>query len=125
MKFDGGLILTAGTLNPQLPRKAIPSVEISVWLKSGQAPEPFAIEHVASGQLGRVQTLFNGSFNLGVTAGSFALGGVADAFGHRAAFVCAGVTALVATAIFAATTGDARSAAMQRSSLDTDASASG
>ena len=37
MKFDGGLILTAGTLNPQLPRKAIPSVEISVWLKSGQA----------------------------------------------------------------------------------------
>jgi hypothetical protein len=37
MKFDGGLILTAGTLNPQLPRKAIPSVEISVWLKFGQA----------------------------------------------------------------------------------------
>jgi len=85
----------------------------------------FAIEHVPAGQLGRVQTFFNGSFNLGVTAGSFALGGVADAFGHRAAFVCAGVTALVATAIFAATTGDARSAAMQRSSLDTDASASG
>lgn len=38
-KFDGGLILTAGTLNPQLPRKTIPSVEISIWLKSGQASE--------------------------------------------------------------------------------------
>jgi hypothetical protein len=43
-KFDGGLILTAGTLNPELPRKAIPSLEISIWLKSGQAPEPFANE---------------------------------------------------------------------------------
>jgi hypothetical protein len=41
-KFDGGLILTAGTLNPELPRRAIPSVEIPVWLESGQAPEPFA-----------------------------------------------------------------------------------
>jgi hypothetical protein len=39
-KFDGGLILTAGNLNPQLPRKAIPSVEIPVWLESDQAPEP-------------------------------------------------------------------------------------
>jgi hypothetical protein len=46
MKFDGGLILTAGTLNPQLPRKAIPSVEISVWLKFGHAPEPFASEPI-------------------------------------------------------------------------------
>ena len=46
MKFDGGLILTAGTLNPQLPRKAIPSVEISVWLKLGHAPEPFASEPI-------------------------------------------------------------------------------
>ena len=27
-KFHAGLIVTAGTLNPQLPRKAIPSVEI-------------------------------------------------------------------------------------------------
>ena len=85
----------------------------------------FAIERVASGQLGRVQTLFNGSFNLGVTAGSFALGGVADAYGHRAAFVCAGVTALVATALFSATTDDARAAALRHSSLDSDASASG
>jgi hypothetical protein len=41
-KFDGGLIVTAGTLNPQRPRKAIPSVEVPVWLESGEAPEPFA-----------------------------------------------------------------------------------
>ena len=41
-KFDGGLIVTAGTLNPQLPRKSIPSVDIPAWLEAGQAPEPFA-----------------------------------------------------------------------------------
>ena len=38
-KFDEGLIVTAGTINPQLPRKAIPSQEIPAWLESGQAPE--------------------------------------------------------------------------------------
>jgi MFS family permease len=85
----------------------------------------FAIEHVPSGQLGRVQTLFNGSFNLGVTTGSFALGSVADAWGHRVAFVCAGATALLATALFSTSTSDARAAAMRRSTLDSDASASG
>jgi len=85
----------------------------------------FTIEHVASGQLGRVQTLFNGAFNLGVTTGSFALGGVADAYGHRAAFLCAGITALLATALFSVSTGDAGARAMRRSSLDSDASASG
>ena len=68
----------------------------------------FAIEHVPIGQLGRLQTLFNGAFNLGVTTGSFALGSVADAYGHRLVFVCAAATALVATALFAAGTGDAR-----------------
>ncbi len=40
MKFDGGLIVTAGTINPHLPRRAIPSEEIPAWLESGQAPEP-------------------------------------------------------------------------------------
>ena len=68
----------------------------------------FAIEQVPIGQLGRLQTLFNGAFNLGVTTGSFALGSVADAYGHRLVFVCAAATALVATALFAAGTGDAR-----------------
>ena len=38
-KFDGGLIVTAGTIIPHLPRRAIPSEEIPVWLESGQTPE--------------------------------------------------------------------------------------
>lgn len=70
----------------------------------------FAIEHVPPGQLGRLQTLFNGAFNLGVTTGSLALGNVADVWGHRPVFVCAAATALVATALFAAATADARAA---------------
>jgi MFS family permease len=63
----------------------------------------FAIEHAPPGQLGRLQTLFNGSFNLGVTTGSFALGGVADTYGHRTAFVCAGAVAAIAMALFVMT----------------------
>ena len=51
MKFDGGLILTAGTLNPQLPRKAIPSVEISVWLKFGQAFSPASQQQRQTSQI--------------------------------------------------------------------------
>jgi MFS family permease len=66
----------------------------------------FAIEHAAAGQLGRLQTLFNGSFNLGVTTGSFLLGTVADAYGHRPVFLCASATALVAVVLFIVATGD-------------------
>jgi hypothetical protein len=33
-KFDSGLIVTAGTINPHLPRRAIPSEEIPAWLES-------------------------------------------------------------------------------------------
>ena len=68
----------------------------------------FAIGFVPDGQLGRLQTLFNGTFNLGVTAGSFVLGGVADAYGHRTVFVCAGTTALLAVALFATAAHDVR-----------------
>ena len=32
-KFKGGLIVTAGTIIPYLPRRAIPSVEIPAWLE--------------------------------------------------------------------------------------------
>ena len=39
-KFDCGLIVTAGTINPHLPRRAIPSEEIPAWLKSGPTKEP-------------------------------------------------------------------------------------
>ncbi len=38
-KFDGGLIVTAGTINPHVPRRAIPSEEIPAWLDSGPAQE--------------------------------------------------------------------------------------
>jgi hypothetical protein len=39
-KFEGGLIVTAGTIIPHLPRRAIPSEEIPAWLEAGQAAEP-------------------------------------------------------------------------------------
>jgi hypothetical protein len=39
-KFDGGLIVTAGTINPHRPRRAIPSAEIPAWLDSDPAQEP-------------------------------------------------------------------------------------
>jgi len=39
-KFDAGLIVTAGTINPHLPRRAIPSEEIPVWLESDRTAEP-------------------------------------------------------------------------------------
>lgn len=32
-KFTSGLIVTAGTIIPHLPRRAIPSVEIPTWLE--------------------------------------------------------------------------------------------
>jgi predicted MFS family arabinose efflux permease len=66
----------------------------------------FAIERATTGQLGRIQTLFNGAFNLGVTAGAFAFGSLADAYGHRAVFACAGATAFVALGVFVVTTRD-------------------
>jgi MFS family permease len=64
----------------------------------------YAIEQAPVGQFGRLQTLFNGAFNLGVTSGSFALGIVADAYGHRPVFVCAAATALMAMALFVTAT---------------------
>lgn len=39
-KFEDGLIVTAGTINPHLPRRAIPSERIPAWLESCDAPEP-------------------------------------------------------------------------------------
>jgi hypothetical protein len=39
-KFDAGLIVSAGTINPHLPRRAIPSEEIPDWLESDRTPEP-------------------------------------------------------------------------------------
>jgi hypothetical protein len=38
-KFDCGLIVTAGTIIPHLPRRAIPSEEIPAWLESGSTQD--------------------------------------------------------------------------------------
>lgn len=61
----------------------------------------FTVGLAAEGDLGRVQSAFNGCFNIGVTSGSLALGPVVHAFGHRATFAIAAGTALLATAVFA------------------------
>jgi len=66
----------------------------------------FTIDQAAPGQFGRVQTLFNGCFNLGVTTGAFALGAVADAWGHRVVFLCAGAVAGLALGLFIVGTRD-------------------
>jgi len=42
------------------------------------------------GNLGRVQTLFSGSFSVGVAASAFLFGGVIERFGYRTAFAVAG-----------------------------------
>jgi hypothetical protein len=38
-KFHDGLIVTAGTIVPHLPRRAIPSRSIPAWLGQGQQQE--------------------------------------------------------------------------------------
>jgi len=49
MKFDDGLIVTAGTINPHAPRTAIPSEGIPRWLEYGKDPKDSA-EATASGE---------------------------------------------------------------------------
>src|SRR2546425_8913097 len=61
----------------------------------------FTIDLAEPGQLGRTQTLYNGAFNLGTTAGSMALGPVAHAFRHRAMFLVAAAPARRAPAALA------------------------
>ena len=68
----------------------------------------FTVQGVPPGHLGRVQTFFNGAFNLGVTFGSIALGNVVELAGHRAGFLCGALLAFTSAAIFAAGTGRAR-----------------
>jgi len=38
-KFDEGLVVTAGTIIPYLPRRAIPSGSIPSWLEKGREPD--------------------------------------------------------------------------------------
>lgn len=37
MKLDDGLVITAGTINPHFPRRAIPSCDILSWLEQESA----------------------------------------------------------------------------------------
>jgi MFS family permease len=60
----------------------------------------YAIDQAEAGQLGRAQTLYNGAFNLGVTAGSMLLGPVVETVGYRLTFAFAAVVAVVALAVF-------------------------
>jgi hypothetical protein len=43
-KFEEGLIVTAGTINPHLPRRAIPSADIPGWLAAGEQPDSAGLE---------------------------------------------------------------------------------
>ena len=60
----------------------------------------FTVDQAAAGQMGRVQALYNGTFNLGVTLGSVALGPVVHDHGHRVMFLCSAGAALGALAVF-------------------------
>jgi MFS family permease len=60
----------------------------------------YSVDLAGVGQLGRVQTFFNGTFNLGVTCAAFILGPVVHEFGHRTMFVCAAGAALLAFVLF-------------------------
>jgi len=61
----------------------------------------FIVGLAADGDLGRVQSAFNGCFNIGVTSGSLALGPVVHSLGHRVMFAIAAAMALAATGVFA------------------------
>lgn len=53
------------------------------------------------GQLGRTQALFNGAYNLGVTAGSFAFGYVAEHAGYRPMFCVAALMPIAGSLLLA------------------------
>lgn len=50
-------------------------------------------------QLGKVQALFNGSFNLGVTLGSFGFGPIAQVFGYRVMFSILALSPILAALV--------------------------
>ncbi|MBI1814702.1 MAG: MFS transporter [Deltaproteobacteria bacterium] len=56
----------------------------------------FIVDLTADEHLGRVQALFNGAFNLGVTGSAFLFGSVAEHAGHRPTFMLAAAMPAVA-----------------------------
>jgi len=78
----------------------------------------FAVDRADADRMGRVQTLYNGAFNLGVTSGAIGLGWVVQHFGYRTMFLCAAGAAATGLLVFAAGTGNP----MRRAALDRAAS---
>lgn len=75
----------------------------------------FAVDLTADAHLGRVQALFNGAFNLGVTTSAFAFGTIAARFGYRPMFALAALTPLLGWVLFyTATHGDKELASKSR-----------
>jgi MFS family permease len=64
----------------------------------------FAVDLSAEEHLGRVQALFNGAFNLGVTTSAFVFGAVTERFGYRPMFMMAAVPPVVGWILFYAAT---------------------
>lgn len=59
-----------------------------------------------AGNLGRVQTLFSGSFSVGVALSAFAFGGIIERFGYPAAFAAAAGCVMAGMALLAAASVD-------------------
>jgi MFS family permease len=60
----------------------------------------FSVDQARPGQIGRMQSIYNGAFNIGTTLGSLLLGSVVHAFGHRRMFLCAAGVAIAAFVVF-------------------------
>jgi len=54
-KFDEGLVMTAGTIIPHLPRRAIPSGSIPSWLDEGQQQESGDAPESTDPQSGKIE----------------------------------------------------------------------
>ena len=58
------------------------------------------VDVATEAQLGRSQALFNGAFNVGVTASAFACGVVGEHLGQRPMFMVAALTPVIACVLF-------------------------
>jgi MFS family permease len=103
------LVLFAGSILLLAFVRSVPMLGVAAVLfgiaqgLSYPALNAFAVDRTAEGHFGRVQALFAGAFNLGVTSAAFAFGAVAERFGYRPMFLVASLTPVVALAFFSAT----------------------
>src|SRR6266566_996632 len=108
LSYTAAAVLTrvsAGGLGDSLGRRTVVLPALGLLFGTAQGfvyptLNAYTIDLAEPGQLGRTQTLYNGAFNLGTTAGSMALGLVAHTFGHRVMFLVAAGMAAAALAIF-------------------------